>query len=164
MWKVFPCRDLIMFVLWQIWHSFWWQFVAWIFQNINAGKYIWWIPVWSFIVKWSFMFLKSLYILTCYKLLNPVSYCLESCTLLSGVPDFFDRNEILSGGDLSHYQVPHCTVDSRYLAPVGSQNSWARVKWFSRYLALSREGHDSRIQDHRPTLPGVTTIKQYAER
>ena len=26
----------------------------------------------------------------------------------SGVPDFFDRNKILSGGDLSHYQVPHC--------------------------------------------------------
>ena len=47
------------------------------------------------------------------------------------------------------------TVDSRYLPPVGSQNSRARVKWFSRYLALSREGHDSRIQDHRPTLPGV---------
>ena len=30
------------------------------------------------------------------------------CALLSGVPDFFDRNKILSGGDLSHYQVPHC--------------------------------------------------------
>ena len=29
-------------------------------------------------------------------------------TSLSGVPDFFDRNKILSGGDLSHYQVPHC--------------------------------------------------------
>ena len=28
--------------------------------------------------------------------------------LLSGVPDFFDRNKILSGGDLSHYQVPYC--------------------------------------------------------
>ena len=28
--------------------------------------------------------------------------------LLSGVPDFFDRNKILSGGDLSHYQVPRC--------------------------------------------------------
>ena len=27
---------------------------------------------------------------------------------LSGVPDFFDPNKILSGGDLSHYQVPHC--------------------------------------------------------
>ena len=27
---------------------------------------------------------------------------------LSGVPDFFDRNKILSGSDLSHYQVPHC--------------------------------------------------------
>ena len=29
-------------------------------------------------------------------------------TSLSGVPDLFDRNKILSGGDLSHYQVPHC--------------------------------------------------------
>ena len=29
-------------------------------------------------------------------------------SLLSGVPDFFDRNKILSGYDLSHYQVPHC--------------------------------------------------------
>ena len=27
---------------------------------------------------------------------------------LFGVPDFFDRNKISSGGDLSHYQVPHC--------------------------------------------------------
>ena len=24
------------------------------------------------------------------------------------VPDLFDRNKILSGGDLSHYQMPHC--------------------------------------------------------
>ena len=29
-------------------------------------------------------------------------------TWLSGAPDFFDRNKILSGYDLSHYQVPHC--------------------------------------------------------
>ena len=28
--------------------------------------------------------------------------------LLSGMPDYFGRNEILSGYDLSHYQVPHC--------------------------------------------------------
>ena len=28
--------------------------------------------------------------------------------LLSGVPDYFDRTKILSGYDLSHYQVPHC--------------------------------------------------------
>ena len=30
------------------------------------------------------------------------------CNSLSGVPDYFDRNKILSGYDLSHYQVPHC--------------------------------------------------------
>ena len=34
------------------------------------------------------------------------SHC--DTALLSGVPDFFDRNKILSGYDLSHYQVPHC--------------------------------------------------------
>ena len=32
-------------------------------------------------------------------------YSFES---LSGVPDYFGRNKILSGYDLSHYQVPHC--------------------------------------------------------
>ena len=36
-----------------------------------------------------------------YTFKNPVA-------LLSGVPDYFDRNRILSGYDLSHYQVPHC--------------------------------------------------------
>ena len=35
--------------------------------------------------------------------------CLFSSGIsLSGVLDLFDRNKILSGGDLSHYQVPHC--------------------------------------------------------
>ena len=34
--------------------------------------------------------------------------CRISECSLSGVPDFFDRNKILSGYDLSHYQVPHC--------------------------------------------------------
>ena len=32
----------------------------------------------------------------------------ELTSWLSGVPDYFDRNKILSGYDLSHYQVPHC--------------------------------------------------------
>ena len=59
------------------------------------------------------------------------------------------------------------TVDSRYLAPVGSQSSRVRVKWFSRYLTLSHEGHDSRIQDHDPhsqAFTMFTTLKQYVER
>ena len=33
----------------------------------------------------------------------------------------------------------------RYRAPIGSQNSRARVKWFSRYLTLLREGLDLRL-------------------
>ena len=33
---------------------------------------------------------------------------LKTAVLLSGVPDYFDCNKILSGYDLSHYQVPHC--------------------------------------------------------
>ena len=34
--------------------------------------------------------------------------CVNIGGYLSGVPDYFDRNKILSGYDLSHYQVPHC--------------------------------------------------------
>ena len=45
------------------------------------------------------------------------------------------------------------TVHSRYLAPVGSQNSRARVKWFSRYLARFRAKAQTRdFQDQSPTL------------
>ena len=29
--------------------------------------------------------------------------CIASIILLSGVPDYFGRNKISSGGDLSHY-------------------------------------------------------------
>ena len=43
-----------------------------------------------------------------FRLLNSLSQCHRVHGLLSGVPDFFDRNKILSGYDLSHYQVPHC--------------------------------------------------------
>ena len=37
-----------------------------------------------------------------------IPMCFPSYLLLSGVPDYFDRNKILSGYDLSHYQVLHC--------------------------------------------------------
>ena len=39
---------------------------------------------------------------------NFPNYVIYEWSLLSGVPDYFDRNKILSGYDLSHYQVPHC--------------------------------------------------------
>ena len=42
------------------------------------------------------------------------------------------------------------TVDSRYLALVGIQNSRARVKWFSRYLARRRRLANSGSQTHIP--------------
>ena len=58
------------------------------------------------------------------------------------------------------------TVDSRYLAPVRSQNSRVRVKWFSRYLALSREGPNSRLAGSQSHI--LTSVplkpKQYVER
>ena len=40
----------------------------------------------------------------------------------------------------------HSTVDSRYLASVGGQNSRARVKWFSRYFARRPKLATSRIR------------------
>ena len=52
---------------------------------------------------------------------------------------------------LRHHLTQHwCTVDSCYLAPVGSQNSQARVKWFSCYLARKAQTRD--FQDQSPTL------------
>ena len=52
------------------------------------------------------MLLVQLHILT--SSIKSAERSRSSYALLSGVPDFFDRNKILSGGDLSHYQVPHC--------------------------------------------------------
>ena len=54
----------------------------------------------------------------------------------------------------------HATVDSRYLAPGGSQNSRARVKWFCRYLRLSHEGHDKRLSGSQTTTLASTNLKQ----
>ena len=39
---------------------------------------------------------------------GPVFRLWLSKVSLSGEPDYFGRNKILSGYDLSHYQVPHC--------------------------------------------------------
>ena len=38
---------------------------------------------------------------------SAISYCIF-IHLLSGVPDLWDRNKILRGGDLSHLHVPDC--------------------------------------------------------
>ena len=46
----------------------------------------------------------------CLRPLVQIMHSAEEDNLLSGVPDYFDRNKILSGYDLSHYQVPHCIV------------------------------------------------------
>ena len=56
----------------------------------------------------------------------------------------------------------NCTVDSRYLAPVGSQNSPARVKWFSRSVARRPRLANSGPQTHTPRR--LPTLKQYVER
>ena len=50
----------------------------------------------------------------------------------------------------SNGEVQSTPVISRLL---GAKIREARVKWFSRYLALSREGHDSQIQDHKTHTP-----------
>ena len=42
-----------------------------------------------------------------HKPIKPVEWG-RTGLLLSGEPDYFGRNRILSGYDLSRYQVPHC--------------------------------------------------------
>ena len=57
------------------------------------------------IEEWPLQWAQVVQIFPCgQRLVYPAS----PICFLSGVPDFFDRNKILSGGDLSHYQVPHC--------------------------------------------------------
>ena len=60
-----------------------------------------------------------------------------------------------------HSSKKESTVDSRYLAPVGSQNSRARVKWFSRYQGPNSRlpGSESHTVTSAPLKP-----KQYVER
>ena len=57
------------------------------------------------IAKWIVLTSQKL---TGYREVAPTMTARWHAISLSGVPDFFDRNKILSGGDLSHYQVPHC--------------------------------------------------------
>ena len=70
---------------------------------------IFWFYHWS--MYWAYSI--TLYCTATYREYATVKFVIpnhlhHSQYLLSGVPDFFDRNKILSGGDLSHYQVPHC--------------------------------------------------------
>ena len=54
--------------------------------------------------------------------------------LLSGEPDYFDRNKILSGYDLSHYQVPHC-IESFLLFCLICVYSWQfSISFWIMYL------------------------------
>ena len=48
------------------------------------------------------------YIVEIWEMISNVINTFIGHVIMSGVPDFFDRNKILSGYDLSHYQVPHC--------------------------------------------------------
>ena len=40
--------------------------------------------------------------------INFYCMCISMILFLSGEPDYFGRNKMLSGYDLSHYQVPYC--------------------------------------------------------
>ena len=87
-------------------------------QKVTDGNRIaWeWIPWEPIPYLWPFVWgIKQLYYTEgdwCRALMICLSWAGArnwiSTLSLSGVPDYFDRNKILSGYDLSHYQVPHC--------------------------------------------------------
>ena len=54
--------------------------------------------------------------------------------LLSGVPDYFDRNKILSGYDLSHYQVPHCNKSFLLFCLICVYSSQFSILFWIMYL------------------------------
>ena len=60
----------------------------------------------------------------------------KSCGLLSGVPDYFDRNKILSGYDLSHYQVPHCIKSFLLFCLICAYSSQFSILFWIMYLLL----------------------------
>ena len=55
-------------------------------------------------------------------------------TSLSGVPDYFDRNKILSGYDLSHYQVPHCIKSFLLFCLICAYSSQFSILFWIMYL------------------------------
>ena len=54
-------------------------------------------------------FFETRYGIVLFPVINvPPDWCQIQPLLLSGVPDLWDRNKILRGGDLSHLHVPDC--------------------------------------------------------
>ena len=83
--------------------------ILWIFVIINTGSFAY--LVWGTQKNYSVVLpLSSDHPhINIMKVVNLVVGTFQTVAwLLSGVPDYFDRNKILSGYDLSHYQVPHC--------------------------------------------------------
>ena len=103
------------------------------------------------------MFLSAEYHFPCPSLVALTLWQSPSCSLAHREPYAANSSEILECRALSR----HITVDSRYLALVGIQNSRARVKWFSRYLAKAPT-REFRITD--PHSQVFTSLKQYVER
>ena len=69
------------------------------------------ITIFNFILN--YVLIVTFWIFTYYKIwIILIIYCFIwnywIFFLLSGEPDYFGRNKILSGYDPSHYQVPHC--------------------------------------------------------
>ena len=76
-WKHFPC---------------YFPFVQGIHRSpVNSSHKGQWCFHWSGLKKWLSKQLRCWW------------FEMPSCSLLSGVPDYFGRNKISSGGDLSHY-------------------------------------------------------------
>ena len=82
-------------------HEFEWESKIWaavellIETDYDRLYKFWWISTlqWGY---WQHVRLE------CLKILQPTC-CFDTHMLLSGEPDYFGRNKISSGGDLSHY-------------------------------------------------------------
>ena len=104
--------------------SLWWSLVgehSSIMAHLCRGSTLWILMAWCFSTRASVATVLSVHpcLSSCWwvKLWFCIMqnipnrtfqiYVYNSC-LLSGEPDYFGRNKILSGYDLSHYQVPYC--------------------------------------------------------
>ena len=75
---------------------------AWKQHMFDIWKICQWVP-WYFLTKYQ----NWCALIFCVGIFRSLQNPFPPGVSLSGVPDLFDRNKILSG-DLSHYQVPHC--------------------------------------------------------
>ena len=118
-----------------------WNYHNFAESHLNENKRIWYVFI-NLNGELTYKYNEKL-LWTCW--LSPFTNLFINCVmsiwtlscsflLLSGVPDYFDRNKILSGYDLSHYQVPHCIKSFLFFCLICVYSSQFSILFWIMYL------------------------------